>query len=572
MIGLVGLVVMAGCSADPEATCGAGLDLDGDGVCDHLRADWSATAELPEEGHRSDIYQLGPDDLAAVREAGLQHAYRWPVTVSGVLLPYGPLERFLGDAESDPNLATLQAMTRRLLGFGDLDEMYDWLGLARHRAGEGLYDLPLPDGMDEGAPLGVGLVETPHGEALTFSCAACHTTELFGKTVMGLTNRKTRANEFFHLAETFFVDLDASFFQSMTGATEDEMVLFYQTQAAVPAVGVKVPEVLGLDTSLAQVSLSLARREEDGWATRSTALEADPRSNGLETFVADSKPAVWWNLKYKTRWLSDGSIVSGNPIHTNFLWNEIGRATDLRALEAWFADEQQAVDELTVAVFATEAPRWADFFPDDLPDLEAAKRGQVQYAARCAACHGSYEKAWEDAAVVDPVAQLATVRLDYPRTTPVYDVGTDGQRAEGMVHFAAALNDLQISKNLATVVEVQPGYVPPPLDAVWARYPYLHHGAVPTLCELLTPAAERSPVFYMGPTDDPATDFDAACVGYPVGEAVPPAWTEDPRRRYDTSRPGLGNAGHDEMLGPADGLPALDEAARADLIAFLKTL
>jgi hypothetical protein len=57
-----------------------------------------------------------------------------------------------------------------------------------------------------------------------------------------------------------------------------------------------------------------------------------------------------------------------------------------------------------------------------------------------------------------------------------------------------------------------------------------------------------------------------------VGEAVPTAWTEDPRRRYDTTRPGLSNAGHDEMLGPVDDLPALDEAARADLIAFLKTL
>jgi len=49
--------------------------------------------------------------------------------------------------------------------------------------------------------------------------------------------------------------------------------------------------------------------------------------------VADSKPAVWWGLKYKNRWLSDGSVVSGNPIFTNIIWNELVTLNDLTDLK-----------------------------------------------------------------------------------------------------------------------------------------------------------------------------------------------------------------------------------------------
>ena len=37
----------------------------------------------------------------------------------------------------------------------------------------------------------------------TFSCAACHSSNLFGKTVLGMTNRFPKANEFFIKAKTW---------------------------------------------------------------------------------------------------------------------------------------------------------------------------------------------------------------------------------------------------------------------------------------------------------------------------------------------------------------------------------
>lgn len=562
------------CEPHVIPTCPDGLDANDDGICDRTLADWSRDARLPAGGSRRDIYNQGaalPD--AATR--GLRHTLDWPVDVTGILLPWRPLSAVMTEGSSNPQAVPVQNVLRKALGFGTIDEMNLWLGMARSDgAPEALPGVLWPDSVQAGDFLGVSTLSTPNGDGLTISCAICHTAELFGRTVVGLTNRRAKANEFFHLAASFFPTLTSEFFAEVTGADAGEIVLFEQAQANYAGVGAIDPQVLGLDTSLAQVALSLARRTPDAYATRDPELEDTPAPNMLETFVADSKPAVWWSLKYKTRWLADGSIVSGNPIYTNFLWNELGRGTDLHQLEGWLSENQQTVDELTVAAFATEPPRWADFFGTDGLDLAAAKRGKAHFDATCAACHGSYDKAWEAPGpeALSVADAVKTTAVHYHEQTPVLNVGTDPQRAAGMAAFADRLNALAISQWMGTVVEVQDGYVPPPLEGIWARFPYLHNQSVPTLCEMLTPAAERTKVFYMGPDKDPKTDFDAACVGLPVGDAAPASWQDDPHARYDTAKPGLTNVGHDEWLTNEDGTPLLDAAARADLIAFLKTL
>ena len=554
--------------------CGGGYDLNGDGVCDHDVADWSRGARVADGLPRTDIYELGAA-LPSVASNGVGHALVWPVDVSGVLLPWGALTRMLDPDTTDPGLRALQNGARGLLGFGTTTEMYGWLGLTQlDGSSEAMPGVAWPAYAQQGDFLGVGQVPTAQGPALTFSCATCHTADLFGKTVFGLSNRRARANEFFHVAKRFFPSLTTTAFRSATDATPDELALFERTKLNLGSVGTKEPQVLGLDTSLAQVSLSLARRAEDGYSTKDRALERTPRVAALATEVADSKPAVFWNAKYKNRWLSDGSIVSGNPIYTNFLWNEIGRGTDLHELEAWLARNQKVVDELTVAVFASQAPKWVDWFGESSLDVVAAERGQLLFDANCARCHGSYEKGWQapGAASMTVTELVRTTRVTYFEETPVHDVGTDLLRARGMADFAERLNGLEISKAMGTVVEVQAGYVPPPLEGIWARYPYLHNGSVPTLCDMLTPSARRTAVFWNGPASDPATDFDAACVGYPIGDAIPAVWKEEPRAQYDTARSGMSNMGHDSWLTKPDGSDLLTDAERLDLIAYLKTL
>ena len=565
---------MDGSGEGSAPVCEQGLDLNGDGVCDRALVDWSREARVPAGTNREDIYNLG-EGRNSVVTAGIQHALVWPITVSGVLLPWGPMATMLDPETTDPDRLNTQAFARQALGFGTIPEMLDWVGIPTHDGSTEVWPgVAWPEGVEAGHRLGFGVIDTPGGEALTFSCATCHSANLFGRTVFGLTNRQTQANEFFHLAAGFFPALTEDLFVDFTDANEAELALFLRTQRNLDGIGSVPPAVRGLDTSLAQVSLSLSRRNTDPYATRNRDLEVRPPDNLLEDYIADSKPAVWWTLKYKTRWLSDGSIVSGNPIFTNFLWNELGRGTDLVELEQWLQDNMQIVDELTVAAFAAQPPLYTDFFGEDAIDIAAAQRGEDLFNSTCASCHGTYNKNWDlaDAASMTPAEMVRTAQVTYFEQTPVLDVGTDIQRAFGMTSFTDRLNGLAISQWMETLVEVQTGYVPPPLDGIWARYPYLHNQSVPTLCDLLSPGADRPASFWMGPSDNADTDYDTRCIGYPTGDAIPESWKEDERAFYDTTRPGLGNQGHDEWLTNTDGTPRFTESEVFDLIEYLKTL
>jgi mono/diheme cytochrome c family protein len=536
-----------------------GLDADGDGVCDRDVADWSQDAWVEPGTHRANIYELDDADWDAVIDQGLLHSMVWPVDVSPLRLPIRPIERMLQDS-------TLQGLTRDVAGFGTIEELYTRLGMARF---DDSGTLPIPPGMGPGDPIGAAVISYDQGDALMFSCASCHASDVFGVPVMGLTTRQPRPNAFFSLAGEILPQVPTDTFQELTDATPGEVEMYDELVGAVAWVGTQDPQVLGLDTSLAQVGLSLAKRGQDPTASFDNAARMTPRESVFETTVADSKPMVWWTLRYKTRWLADGSIVQGNPVHTNFLWNELGRGTDLVELEAWLDQDAAVVDELTVAVFASEAPHWTDWFGTEGLDLELAKQGEQVFLARCAECHGVYDKGWSQGDT--GVEAFATTQVWYHGATPTYDVGTDPGRRQGMGELEQ-LNDLAISQAMETVVGEQDGYVPPPLDGIWLRYPYLHNGSVPTLCALFTPAEQRPTEFWQGPADDPETDFDPDCVGYPIGDAVPEQWTLVEDARVDVSAPGLSNSGHDHMLYDADGELVIGDSERAALIAFLKTL
>jgi cytochrome c2 len=539
-------------------------------------ADWGPGVRIPEGENRANIYELPTKEFKEQRREGFIHAVQYPVEVTGLFIPYQPLVNFF-----DPDRGGLRDLILRLttkkMGFSSIQEMYDWIGLNpfNDEDAQGIYKIPYPNGKKPSLPMGATLIDTPKGKGITFSCATCHTANLFGTSIMGLTNKTVRANAFFHQAKTYVPKVPSWIFQKATGATDKEKELFKRTKDNLHSVGAKVPQVLGLDTSLPQVALSLARRGDDEFARKSRFRERFPRYNKLSgAHIADSKPMPWWNLKYKTRWLADGSIVSGNPVLTNFLWNEIGRGTDLEELEDWMKRNKDTIQELTVAAFSTEPPPWGDFFDVKKIDLPRAKSGQRHFENTCKKCHGTYQKGWEsqnsDELTVDEL--VATTKVIYHEETPVKDVGTDPGRYQGMKYFSERLNELKISKWMNTVVEPQEGYVPPPLVGLWSRYPYLHNNAIPNLCALLTPPGERPKTFWQGSAKNKKTDFTQECVGYPTGDAVPQKWKEVEDAKFDTSREGLSNGGHYRMLLNKDGTEKYSWSEKMELIEYLKTL
>ncbi len=102
-----------------------------------------------------------------------------------------------------------------------------------------------------------------------------------------------------------------------------------------------------------------------------------------------------------------------------------------------------------------------------------------------------------------------------------------------------------------------------PHNGVWATPPYLHNGSVPNLYELLSPASERSKVFYLG-----NKQFDPVKLGLDTSPLK--GATE-----FRVDLPGNSNAGHEFNDGPkGNGIIGrkLTPEERMQIIEYFKTL
>ena len=96
------------------------------------------------------------------------------------------------------------------------------------------------------------------------------------------------------------------------------------------------------------------------------------------------------------------------------------------------------------------------------------------------------------------------------------------------------------------------------LQGIWAAAPYLHNGSVPSLSELLKPAAERVAAFKVGPNYDLDT----------VGLAADQSQFDYTLTTTDCSEPNSGNS----RCGHEYGVEQLSEHEKTALIEYLKTL
>ena len=135
------------------------------------------------------------------------------------------------------------------------------------------------------------------------------------------------------------------------------------------------------------------------------------------------------------------------------------------------------------------------------------------------------------------------------------------------------------------------GYVTNALEGLWARAPYLHNGAVPTVYHVLVPASRpstfvRGVVSYdkqnIGFDWEPAK-LDAYRAGYPTAAIFDTSWDGESRLGHDTNltidaqgrvvKKGWdGEARPGEMRVRLDWSGAENKAALADLMEYLKTL
>ena len=124
-----------------------------------------------------------------IQKNGKLHALVYPVEVSGIFLPTAPMKKFLKDPKNllqhlDSQFVDLPL---RRPSFKTMDGFYDWVGLYKYpdqgAQGEGFEEIPYPSRSKPKYRMGVTLIEDKEGnEKLTFSCATCHSMEMFGKS------------------------------------------------------------------------------------------------------------------------------------------------------------------------------------------------------------------------------------------------------------------------------------------------------------------------------------------------------------------------------------------------------
>lgn len=172
-------------------------------------------------------------------------------------------------------------------------------------------------------------------------------------------------------------------------------------------------------------------------------------------------------------------------------------------------------------------------------DAALAAAGKPIFEQRCGSCHSEGgSRLWE-------VVDIGEIRTDKNRLNVVTEAGI----AETNSLWGYGWEFSQFSKTN--------GYVSGLLDGIWLRAPYLHNGSVPTLRDLLKPAAQRPTSFYRG-----NDTYDQKNVGF-----VSDVASEGARNysRIETWRQGNGSGGHEYGTD-------LSESDTDALLEYLKTL
>lgn len=299
---------------------------------------------------------------------------------------------------------------------------------------------------------------------------------------------------------------------------------------------------------------SLTRARSTAFAASHVELYMRPNGGRMPAVEdvgrGDTKTPPLWHTAAKmpaARWYSDGSFHGAVPLMASSMELEKDRSFDA-LVTAVIPRIKQEFD--TVIRYLRPPP-----YPYAI-DTSLAERGRQLFYSKsigCSRCHGVYD---------------GKGNVEWPGVHT--DVGTDMSRRDIVsAGFIDAFRNSPIAKE-GELIKSR-GYAATPLTGVWANYPYLHNGSVPTLHHLLGPESERPRMFHVLA----ARKFDRARVGQVLhanssddrlSEAGLMRRFGDDRDWFNVTRPGSGNEGHDMWAR------IKTDANRKALIEYLKTL
>ena len=380
--------------------------------------------------------------------------------------------------------------------------------------------------------------DTSPGEPLkwTVNCLVCHTAEIDGVAYFGAG---TKTFDDMWLGEAL---------KKMTGPNWRPLLARPGIDAAYAAQAHRI-----LNSHHHDKIDSLTRGRSTAFAASHVELYLRP--NGRMPSVADvgrgdTKTPPLWHTTAKMpvrRWYSDGSFHGDFPLMASSMELEKDRPFDALITKVI----PRIKEEFASVVQHLRPPR----YPYGIDEALAAQGKTLFHSPEvgCSGCHGKYD---------------GRGNVDWPGVH--VDVGTDRARLEIVTpQFVSAFDQSPIADE--GTLSRSRGYAATPLTGVWANFPYLHNGSVPTLQQLLGPASERPRIFDVRA----ARHFDRERVGQqlyvdPSHAGMPPAALlqlfKENRDWFNVDRPGCGNQGHDMW-------PRIrTDANRRALLEYLKTL
>ena len=248
---------------------------------------------------------------------------------------------------------------------------------------------------------------------------------------------------------------------------------------------------------------SLTRARSTAFAASHVELYMRTHDNRMPAVDAvgrgDVKTPPLWHTAAKMpvgRWYTDGSFHGPLPLMASSMELEKDRPFD-------------ALVEVVIPTIRTEfdtvvrhlrPPR----YPYEIDEALAA-RGRELFKSRevgCARCHGVYD---------------GEGNVDWPGKHT--DVGTDRPDSTSCP-TSSSTRSTRARWPRRGALKKSRGYAATPLTGVWANFPYLHNGSVPTLHHLLGPVSERPAIFQVMA----ARTLDRARLGQPL--FVDPAYAE----------------------------------------------
>lgn len=479
---------------------------------------------------------------------------------------------------------------------GSQRRIADPVNLSRFRF---LLQRKTPNNPDE---LPVGFAR--HEDSIGLTCAACHTGQFtYGGTAVRIDGAPAMIDMigFFRqiekaLAETLADSAKLARFATASG----------KDQAAARAL-LSESHRWFEDYNRANASATVegyGRLDAVGRIINQVIRMTSGAKNSLEPNAPNSFPLVWDAPRHDyVQWAGFSANAGAGALGRNAgeVIGTYGRVevkhykTEAEAKKGYRSSiEGLALVAMEESLRRLKSPRWpAEVLPP--VDAKLVARGATLYKENCQTCHADINRE-------DPRRKVVAYN------TGVEIVGTDAQSVKNLVaaraptgilegaispkgdHYGAeasvlvllgdlvrrslsaqapagiaalanaklhGMNETQKQGNFTKSTPQNPTaelqvYKARPLNGIWAASPYLHNGSVPTLYDLLRPAAARPKKFAVG-----RWQYDPKKVGYVSDGEVP--WV------LDTSVTGNHNGGHEYGT-------ALSEDDRWALVEYLKTL